>query len=361
MFISYKKKYFLIITNKNYSTINGLKNMKRKTVRICVVDTIYTLWLCLVKNGYNKSDYFIFSTGIPEEIRKNFNHYFFPKTQVEFSKKKDRVMKLDAKSIPTNLNHIYNILKLKFKLSLLTFNKDVTVYGHGHLKYSFPLYKWEDNALFEDGIGNYINIKKPTEFKYPRLARFFGFYFKYFKQGFGTHENIHKIYLTKENYPDLIKDKVEVIDIEELWNFKSDEEKQQILEFFNIANIKDEIKDNCILLLTQPLSDDNKLPLEEELDIYRHFIEKYPNIIIKTHPRENKNYKKLLGDIPVIDTPFPIELIKYMGFSIKKIVTICSTAAINLKDDIDVEIYEKETSSDIINNCIKITKEKLND
>ncbi len=335
--------------------------MTRKKIRICVVDTLYTLWLCIVKNGYNETDYFIFSTGIPEDVRKNFNHYFFPKTQVIFSKEKDRVMKLDLKSLPTNLNHIYNILKLKLKLYFITFNKDVSVYGQGHLKYSFPIYKWPDNAIFEDGAANYGKITNPTKFRYPRIARFFGFYIKYFRQGFGTHENIRKIYLTNENCPDAVKNKVEIINVDELWDLKSDEEKRQILDLFNLSDLELNINEDSILLLTQPFAEDNKLPLEEELDIYRYFIDKYPNIIIKTHPREKKNYKELLGNVPVIDTPFPIELIKYMGLSIKKIVTVCTTAAINFKDEIEVEIYDKETSSEVVNNCIKITREKLND
>ena len=335
--------------------------MSRKTIRICVVDTVYTLWLSLIKFGINQSDYFVFSTGIPEDIRKNFNHYFFPKTNVKFSKKSGRAISLSPKDLPGNLGHVFEILKLKRKLSSLTRNSDVKVYGHGHLKFSFPLYVWPDNAIVEDGFGNYNELKKPTKFKYPRLAHFCGFYFKFFKQGFGTHENIHKICLTKENYPDIIKGKVEVMDVEALWQQKSDAEKNQILELFNMQDIYDKFTDNSTLLLTQSLSEDDLLDYDEEIAIYRQFVEKYPDLIIKTHPRETKDYREIFPDVTVIDTPFPIEMFKFLGIPVKKILTISSTAALNFKGDADIELYEGQTSREKFNDSLKKFREIYNE
>lgn len=167
--------------------------MSKKTIRICVFDTVYSIFLYLMKFGYNEDDYFIVSTGIPEETRNKLNHYFFPKPEFHYSTKKDEFVKFDKKTTVPNLTHIFRLLKLKTVLFFKTFNKNVEVYGQGHLKFSFPLYKWEKNGIIEDGLGNYLNLKEPYKFKHPRVAHFFGFYFKFFKEGFGTHENIKKV------------------------------------------------------------------------------------------------------------------------------------------------------------------------
>lgn len=335
--------------------------MSKKTIRICVVDTVYTLWLSLIKYGFKPTDYFIFSTGIPEDIRKQFNHYFFSKTEVKFSKKPDRVMAFNRDTITINLNHIWQILKLKFNLFIKTFNKDVTVYGHGHLKYSFPLYKWPNNAIVEDGLSNYdVNIRQPTKFKYPKIARFFGFYFKYFKEGYGTHENINTVLLTRSGCPKSIEDKVEVMDVKKLWDMKSQEEKDEILDIFQLSDVYSKFSKDSVLLITQPLSEDRRIPLDEELKIYREIIDRYPNIIIKTHPRETKNYKELFDDVNVIDVPFPIEILKFLGVKVKKIVTLYSSVAINFKDECEIEIYDGKTSSKEVNKNIRLIKEKLN-
>lgn len=327
--------------------------------RICVVDTVYTLMLYLIKFGYEESDLFIISEGIPDDIAANINHYFFPKPEFYYSTKKDRFVDLKSHT-SANLRHVLRLLKLKAWLFTKTFNRDVEAYGQGHLKFSFPLYQWPDNAIIEDGLGNYTDLKMPYRFKHPKFANFLGFYFKFFREGFGTHENIRKVYLTKEGCPDIISSKAEVINPEELWNQKSDEEKNTILDIFNIRDIISQIDDGSVVLITQPFSEDDRFSLEEEMSIYKQFLDKYPNLVIKTHPRESKDYHKLLGDdIVVIDKPFPMELLKFVGVKISKIVTVSSTVAVNFKDDCEIEIYDGETSSKVINEGIKLLREKL--
>ena len=130
------------------------------------------------------------------------------------------------------------------------------------------------------------------------------------------------------------------------------------LNLFNLNNIN-KFGDNLILLLTEPFSEYDLLPFDEEMDIYKRIIDKYPNIIIKSHPREKKDYSKLFPDIKIIDVPFPVELLKYIGIKIDMIITVCSTAALNLKNDAEIVIYDKKTSSEHINNAIDVLKENL--
>ena len=313
--------------------------------------------LYLFKFGYDENDLFIFSFGIPEEIRVKFNHYYFPETKFQFSQ--GRLPNIKKSTFSSNSHHIIEILKLRLFIFIKTFNKDVEINGHAHVRYSFPIYECENNSIIEDGLGNYGNLLKPHKFKYPKFARFFGINFKRGFEGYGTHENIKKIYLTKDTYPDIIKDKVEVINPKELWQQKTEEEKQIILDLFNLKEIYHKINDDSVILITQPLSEDNILPYEEEINIYREIIDKYPNLVIKTHPREQKNYNEIFDNVTIIDTPFPFELLKYVGIKFSKIITLYSTVAVNLKDECEIEIYDKKTSSKRVNESIKLIKEKL--
>ena len=332
--------------------------MTKRNLRICVVDTVYTLMLYFIKFGFNDDDWFIVSTGIPKEIREKLNHYFFKNTKFHFSHK-STIANLNKKNYRFNIKFLLEIVKFRCIYLLKTFNRNLEVTGHAHLKFSFPLYECENNSILEDGLGNYSNLKESYEFRYPRFAHFFGLYFRYPKEGYGTHKNIKKVYLTKGNYPKEIADKVEVMDVRRLWDMKSDEEKNRILEFFNISEIYNQIQEDSTILITQSLSEDKLLPYDEEIEIYRKFVDKYPNLIIKTHPRESKDYHEIFEGIPVIDVPFPIELLSFMGIKISKIVTICSTVALNFKDECEIETYDGKTSSERINECIETIRKKM--
>ena len=333
--------------------------MENDKVRICVVDTVYTLFLYLLNFGYNPNDIFIFSNGVPKKVRNNINHIYFPDIKLFHSK--DSLFKWFYKNLVNAIKQVYGVLRLRCIIFFKTRSKQVEVYGQGHLTFSYPLYEFENSYIIEDGLGNYLDLKQPTKINpiLNKIANFFGIYVFNLQEGFGTHENIKKVYLTKNNFPLEIKNKVEVMDMDNLWDLKSSDEKKELLKLFNLNNI-DEFGDNLVLLLTEPFSEHNLLPFDEEIGIYKMFVSKYPDIIIKPHPREKKDYSKLFPNIQVINVPFPVELLKYVGINIDKIVTICSTAALNLVNDCEIEIYDKKTSSEHINNAIIVLKNKLN-
>ena len=332
--------------------------MENNKVRICVVDTVYTLFLYLLNFEYNPNDIFIFSNGVPKKVRNNIKHIYFPDIKLVHSK--DSLFKWIYKNLFNAIKQVYGILKLRILLFFKTRGKEVDVYGQGHLTFSYPLYEFENSYIIEDGLGNYLDLKQPTKINplLNKIANFFGIYVFNLREGFGTHDNIKKVYLTKNNIPLEIKDKVEVMDMDNLWDLKSNSEKEQILNLFNLDNL-DKFGDNLVLLLTEPFSEHDLLPFDEEISIYKMFIDKYPNIIIKSHPREKKDYSKLFPGVEIINVPFPVELLKYMGIKIDKIVTICSTAALNFADDCEIEIYDKKTSSEQINNAINVLNENL--
>jgi len=139
--------------------------------------------------------------------------------------------------------------------------------------------------------------------------------------------------------PKNIQKKVEVVDLKQLWSRKTKDEQKKIICYFGLNDeLLDILKTKNIVLLTQPISEDGLVTESEKIDIYRSIIAKYDeeDIVIKPHPREKTDYSKYLKDILVFDSPVPFELFGFMGLKIEKVITLFSTAALNL--DIDVEV-----------------------
>jgi len=289
--------------------------------RICLVDTAYSLLLYLLITNKNKNDIFIFGDGIGKNIHKRLNAISFPYTK---DKRK----------------HKLYILILRIKIFFKTlFDYNIKVYGHDHIRFAFPLYDYKDSFVIEDGEGNYLDTfpkkKNMDKFKEKKL-RFFGEYQQYIWK-YGRHSNIKKVFLTKKkNIPNNIKNKVEIIDVQQLWDKKSSEEKNEIFKIFGFEADKLNIDEESIIFFTQPLSEDKILSKSEEISIYQNVFSKYEGekIIIKPHPREKKDYSKIFPNYFVLDREFPAELIFLLNINIKKVSTIYSSAVSIFDDEI---------------------------
>lgn len=305
--------------------------MVKMTKRICTVDTVYFLFLYFLIKGVSDDDLFIFSSGVPEDVRKNINH----------------VIKFAVMNLGVCFRQLYGILKLG--LLMLFVGDDVEIYGHGHTQFSYMFYEYENAYIIEDGLANYRKLE--SNFISNRLLNFLGLYIKGSKSGYGTHENIKKVYLTYEGFCD-VSSKAEIIDLNALWENLSLEDHLKILKIFNFSNLEN----IDVLLITQAFSEDNLMDLNEEMRIYSEIVEKYPNIIIKPHPRKVKDYSKIFPDNTVLDKHFPVELLVLMGIKIEKTVTISSTAVLHFPAS-EIETYW----GDINSSHVEKSREALKD
>lgn len=330
-----------------------MDNKKRdNTKHVCVIDTPFTLFYYFLIFGVNDEDVLIMSHHVPESIRKNVNHIYFPITVIY----PYTSIKYILKNCILFVKIAYQILKLRIKIYKKTKGcKKIKSYGHGHLVFSFPLYEYPNSAIIEDGIGNYADLPEYKEFPPIQkflLAKIFGKHIRKIYDGFGTHPNVKEIYLTKEEgYSDLIKDKVVVKKLDKLMKSIDEDNKNKILKIFNADEImKLNIQKTDILLLTEPFTEGFELTIEEEIEIYKKMISKYDynRIVIKPHPRETKDYSEYFPDIRVITTKFPLELFDLMGIEFQKILTIHSSAALNFKD-VEVEFYDGELNNEEVN------------
>lgn len=142
----------------------------------------------------------------------------------------------------------------------------------------------------------------------------------------------------------------------ELFLSLSSKEKEEILKIF-LEKMDDLVTSaESILILTQPLSEDNICSNEEEkINLYKKIIKQYglnENIIIKTHPREHTDYLKYFKEyrnVKIIKERFPVEVIIFFNIKFIKVITIFSTS-INLIDNCNQKI---ELGYEYINNKLE--------
>ncbi len=349
MILFYLKKDIRYI--ESYQNLNvQVFNLAKKTRRICVVDTVYTLLLYYLIGGMDEDDIFIMSGGIPKEIRKNIKHIYFPHFRYGDLPDSNLIL-IMLKRLQIIIKRVYGIVKLRVMLFFKTRNCNVEVYGQGHLHFSFPLYEYENSYIIEDGLGNYMDLTEP-DYSQSRLLRFLGFYTKEYYEGFGTHKNIKKVYLTKNNVPEIIKNKTKIININEKWFELVKTSQKKILSKFNISPNEFEFKEETVLILTEPFYEDGLETLENELNIYEEFIKKFHGyqICIKPHPRDKKNYNKLYPNTTILDKYFPIELLSFIGIKPKIVCSTITTAVLSFEKS-EIYIYSGKLENDELNNA----------
>lgn len=333
--------------------------MAKEHKNICLVTTVYSFFLYLLIKGYNEDDIFIFTAWFPKEVSKNIPHIKTPPVGFTYGAK---MYSTDSiKGILLNIlgycRYFYGYIKLRILLFIKTFNKNVSVYGHAQSPFSFMFYENEDSNIIEDGLMNYSPDICETHKINPIIDKFLhicGIYFLNANEALGSHKNIKKVYLTQEfNHP-LIKDKVEVIDMEKRWNDLTSEEQKEILNIFNVNLEKINFDSETALILTQPLTQDNLATLEDELKIYDEFINEFKNytIIIKPHPRDEKNYNEIYPNIEVIDKYFPIELLTLININPTVVCSAVSTALLNFKES-EIYVYKGELKNERMKNARK--------
>lgn len=312
-------------------------------MNVIIENTEYSVLLYLLIENLSQNDIFLFTNelSICKKLKKE-SYYILNYGNFTYSKKKNKIFLLQILSYYYEILKSYlTILKIKFKLS-----KDDIIYGNDDL-YISRFFVNNIFYLLEDGCLNYYKIP----FKKNKLKDLIKLtHFKY--ESYGIEEKVKKIYLTGlAPIPKEIAHKVELINLKELWDKKTLEEQNEILDIFSFdLDIKEKIKGRDIILFTQPLSEDNVITEEEKLKIYSEIIKKYQKdrLVIKTHPREKTNYKDMFKEYLVLDNPFPFEILNLLDVKFNKAITLFSTAALGLGEGVEVDFYGTEVHDKIL-------------
>ncbi|MGV4478987.1 glycosyltransferase family 52 [Ornithobacterium rhinotracheale] len=304
---------------------------KIKYNNVLAVDSIYSLLLYLlyVDTEEIENTLYFFSDGVHTSIRKNFKNVKY----LKFKSKKTTISpRIDG--LLDYLKKYFYYRKLIF-FSNYVFNiKNSNIFAHDHLFFSLGLLSNKKYTLIEDGLRNYTSEEDENR---PMISLNFNkLPIKIKTIKIDSSSQVKKILSTKPisgEKPNI------VIDINKLWINSSQRKKKLILAKFNICDELIELfRESKNLLLTQPFYEDGILKTEKEkIDLYKEIINIHEgNLIIKTHPRENTDYKHYFPKITIIDRPIPFELLGLCGVKFNRIYTISSTSALNISTESEI-------------------------
>lgn len=304
---------------------------------ICCLDSVYSLFIYLLLYPQVKSETFFFiSDGVAKIIRKKLPYYKYipvPKT---------------TNKVAVFLYHICIYIYLYFYTKIKKIPKGLPTFGHDFLKWSdYFVHSTNNFNLIEDGIGNYIYpVKFSNKYRNSFFYRLLVNSFPMFTLPFGLSKNVGTIYLTNiAEVPKLIEDKVKLIDIQQLWIDLTKEQQEEILSIYVDEKDLDELfsTNRSIILLTQCFSEDGVWTEDEKVATYKRLLSGYSlnEVIIKKHPREKTDYKKIFPEAMVINSPIPFQLLNVLNLNLRTAITYSSTAIYCLSDKVQKIVVEK--------------------
>ncbi|WP_407400640.1 glycosyltransferase family 52 [Anaerovibrio sp.] len=305
-------------------------------ILMCDTQYVFLQYFLLMPFDVFKDTFFVFDSCFSPSIVENLE-----KAGMACHQKLYNDIPLEERQMARNKNREY--LKEIIKGFYDYFNGDICVYGQDHLDIVQILWHSELRQipfiLSEDGTGNYC--KKSTLSRFPQ--------FMGNNESFMGHNcRVQKIYLTGIwRIPNDVKSKVHIIDLRNLWEQKSEAEKQFFLSlYFMHQSTLNEISKKSVCYLGGPFSNFGMMPLEKELSAYRKIISNYnsADLYIKAHPTGfNINYEKEFPGISVVMNPIPYEVLYFLtGKNLKVIASICSTASMIADENVEQHYYDIE-------------------
>lgn len=219
---------------------------------------------------------------------------------------------------------------------------NIPIYGQDHMFISRPFLK-NSIIVIEDGAANY-NLKDTLLSQTMLDDR--QIYFP-----FGFDKSVCKVILTGlMDMPKELQNKAECIEPSDLWKNKNENQKRMIASIFSfpydeLINLVRDGKD--ILFLTEPyahMSRDDSISIEQQVQMYSEILTNYDQdrIIIKPHPSDKIDYKKLMPQYRTINKQFPIQMIEWAGIQVKKIVMLAGSSCMSVfSGDYEIDIHKE--------------------
>lgn len=320
--------------------MNLYKYHKKNFTKVCSVSTIYSLLIYLLINSeedIKENTFFFFAKSIDKSIRQRFHNHQY----IDFSEYFRKYGWLGAL--------IYSIKFHYLAPYRWPFIKTAEIYGHDHtLETASILMNNQTVIVLEDGAANYELNRLPTTYK--TLKRWIVGKFVT-KEHFGYSNQVQKVILTGlKPIPEEIQDKVQIIDIFELWTKSSEQKKKLILDYYSVTDSDIEnLKSKSAILLTQPLSSGARAVVSDQqlISIYRDIINGIgrENLVIKLHPRDTIDYQSIFPDVLIFDKPIPFEIFVMLGVRFNDAHTINSTAVYSLPKPVEIHMHDIQPSN----------------
>lgn len=218
-------------------------------------------------------------------------------------------------------------------------DNDIQIYGRDDARVALNFLDLGFHVI-EDGSANYY---RDAAIKYQTRVTLDGE--KFVPYGFNRFTK--EIFLVGSGkIPNEIKEISHIINMQELWDGKSEDAKKRILEAYRfpldrLRELMIEEKRDCVLFTGNYYA--WWTSEAEQIAAYREIISHYgaQRVIIKPHPCDELDYKKYFPDCEVISGQFPAELIQLTGLPIAKNISISSTCSYHLFPKEKVDTYEE--------------------
>jgi len=314
--------------------------MKSEITRVCIVDTVYTLFIYLLYSSeeeLNRTFYF-FSNGIARSVREKFDKYYFFDKKIWIHK--------------NFFSYIFLFSFFLFRYFQYPFLRKAEIFGHDHLFYSPFVIGKRDYTYIEDGpkvLSTLIGSKYYKDFNEFWNSKRFSIkkLVPYFISGVYRHSTANNkqckavILTIDDNVPYIAGKTKHLINLNNTWENISNKKKDYILDVYNITQEDiNALQSRTHILLTQQFSSDDYISEAEQIEIYKQIIEKYDAscLIIKSHPRDSVDYRKYFPGIFVFDKPIPMQLLLLIGgLNFKKAITVCSSSINMFPDYVEKE------------------------
>lgn len=286
---------------------------------IAYLPNLYSLFQYLLLEPYKKEDTLFFI------------HDLFP-TSVS-ARMKNVVFLLNN----SYKNKITSFLRIHYYAFI---NRSIPIFLGGHLLYANKFLSCFTNIFYmEDGTLSYeCETKSENLFFHKRKSIKGRLFYGDIHPWLGLADNVRKIYLTGIlPIPKIMADKVEIINLKQLWLQKNRKEQEDIKQLFLPADFDSSVMTGYdVFLLTQPFTNDC-FSEQDNIEVYRKLLSGYDEskVIIKPHPAERINYQHYFPKAMVLNVCCPFELLFFMGCNIKKVISVNSTAIFSLDDSVE--------------------------
>ena len=143
-------------------------------------------------------------------------------------------------------------------------------------------------------------------------------------------------------FKDNRREKLNLVNIPEMWNNSSQVKRDNILKLFDITEEELNMYSNKdVILLTQAAWQGKST--DDMIEMYREMLKPYDKsrVVIKRHPRETMDYEDFFPGYDIITKAFPMELFSLVGIRFKVALTYNSTAIFSFPYDLERVIYDK--------------------
>lgn len=208
-------------------------------------------------------------------------------------------------------------------------NDEIFIYNDFQWHYYYIEKHFQKIVGVEDGYASLEQQLRVHRFKgdHKLVEKFTG---KYYPEPLYRSPKMQRIISSKyfDSIPDYYKNKLQVIDYNDLINLNEKEFKEAVLAIFGISDYS--IEDNSTLFLSQPLARAQYCTSLTEYLMYKKIlneeVSKGNNVYYKAHPADAIDARMYESDsIHILPKSFPVELLNYKGCRFKKILSFGST------------------------------------